>query len=361
MIWRALFRLVLVRVDAETAHRLGTVPLRLAGRLPGLARLLGPRDPRLQVRAFGLTFPSPVGLAAGFDKDAELVDGLLALGFGSVEVGTVTAEGQPGNPRPRLVRLPADRALVNRMGFNNRGAAVAEGRLRARRRTGAVVGVNLGKTKLATDAVADYVASARRLAPLADYVVLNVSSPNTPGLRDLQAVAQLGELVRAVRPVLDGRPLLVKIAPDLSDEDVDAVAELALAERLDGIIATNTTITRDGLRSTVAEVEAAGAGGLSGAPVAARSLEVLRRLRARVGEEVVLVSVGGDRDAAGRLGSPTSRCDARPGLHGLRLRGPAVALQDASRALAEARRGGSRIGRRNHAKSGEVCTLTHLP
>ncbi|PTL54897.1 quinone-dependent dihydroorotate dehydrogenase [Paraconexibacter algicola] len=317
MIWRALFRLVLVRVDAETAHRLGTVPLRLAGRLPGLARLLGPRDPRLQVRAFGLTFPSPVGLAAGFDKDAELVDGLLALGFGSVEVGTVTAEGQPGNPRPRLVRLPADRALVNRMGFNNRGAAVAEGRLRARRRTGAVVGVNLGKTKLATDAVADYVASARRLAPLADYVVLNVSSPNTPGLRDLQAVAQLGELVRAVRPVLDGRPLLVKIAPDLSDEDVDAVAELALAERLDGIIATNTTITRDGLRSTAAEVEAAGAGGLSGAPVAARSLEVLRRLRARVGEEVVLVSVGGietPQDAWDRLQAGATLVQAYTGF-----------------------------------------------
>jgi dihydroorotate dehydrogenase len=295
VLWRALFRLVLTRIDAETAHRLGTVPLRLAGRVPGLGRLLGPRDPRLAVEAFGLRFPSPVGLAAGFDKDAELVDGLLALGFGSVEVGTVTADGQPGNPRPRLARLPADHALVNRMGFNNRGSAVAQERLRRRRSagTGAVVGVNLGKTKLADDAVADYVTSATRLAPLADYVVLNVSSPNTPGLRDLQAVEHLGDLVRAVRPVIGGRPLLVKIAPDLDDDDVDAIADLAIAERLDGLIATNTTIGRDGLRSSAHEVEAAGAGGLSGAPLGARSLEVLRRLRARVGEEVVLVSVGG--------------------------------------------------------------------
>ncbi len=306
MLWRALFRLVLMRIDAETAHRLGTVPLRLAGRVPGLARLLGPRDPRLVVEAFGLRFPSPVGLAAGFDKDAELVDGLVALGFGSVEVGTVTAHGQPGNERPRLMRLPADRALVNRMGFNNRGSAVAQERLRDRRAagTGAVVGVNLGRTKLATDTVADYVASATRLAPLADYVVLNVSSPNTPGLRDLQAVEQLVELVRAVRPVIAGRPLLVKIAPDLSDEDVDAIADLALAERLDGLIATNTTIAREDLRSTPQELRAAGPGGLSGAPLAARSQDVLRRLRARVGDRVVLVSVGGiatPQDAWDRL------------------------------------------------------------
>lgn len=294
MLWRALFRLVLTRVDAETAHRLGTVPLRLAGRVPGLVRLLGPRDPRLAVEAFGLRFPSPVGLAAGFDKDAELVDGLVALGFGLVEVGTVTALAQPGNPRPRLMRLPADRALVNRMGFNNRGAEVAARRLRARRSTGdAVVGVNLGRTKVAQDAVADYVASATLLAPLADYVVLNVSSPNTPGLRDLQAVEQLGALVRAVRPVLAGRPLLVKIAPDLTDEDVDAVADLAVSERLDGLIATNTTIGRSGLRTDGATVAAAGAGGLSGAPLADRSIEVLRRLRQRVGADVTLVSVGG--------------------------------------------------------------------
>lgn len=298
MLWRLVFRLVLTRLDAERAHHVGARMLRVAGHVPGLRRWLGPRDPRLRVTALGLTFPSPVGLAAGFDKDAKLVRGLGALGFGFVEVGTVTADAQPGNPRPRLIRLPDDRALVNRMGFNNDGARAAAERLRRRRPgDGLVVGVNLGKTKVATDAVADYVTSASLLAPLADYVVLNVSSPNTPGLRDLQAVDQLRELVRAVRPVCAGRPLLVKIAPDLSDEDVDAVADLALAEALDGLIATNTTTARRGLRSAPERIEAAGAGGLSGPPVAERSVEVLRRLRARVGDRLVLVSAGGVESA----------------------------------------------------------------
>jgi len=254
----------------------------------------------LRVRALGLSFPGPVGLAAGFDKDARGTRGLAALGFGFVEVGTVTARAQPGNPRPRMFRLTADRALVNRMGFNNAGAAAAAARL-ARARGGPVVGVNIGKTRAVpdADAAADYAASARAVAAVADYVVVNVSSPNTPGLRDLQAADRLLPVLTAVRSALDASsptrrvPLLVKIAPDLADADVDAVADLALELGLDGIIATNTTVSRDGLASPAAEVAAAGAGGLSGPPLRARSLAVLRRLHARAGDRLVLIAAGG--------------------------------------------------------------------
>ena len=304
-----VYRVVLRRVPAETAHRAAFGLIRVFGLVPGLAwvfrRWLGPRDPVLRVRALGLEFPGPLGLAAGFDKDARAMRGLGALGFGFVEVGTVTARAQPGNDRPRMFRLTADRALVNRMGFNNAGAAAAAARLRQlrlRRGSGEViVGVNIGKTKVvpAAAAAADYAASARAVAGVADYVVVNVSSPNTPGLRDLQATERLRPVLVAVREALDasvtGRrvPLLVKIAPDLADADVDAVAELALELGLDGIIATNTTISRDGLVSSPSEVAAAGAGGLSGPPLRDRALAVLVRLRARAGDRLVLIAAGG--------------------------------------------------------------------
>jgi len=316
--YRLLYRIVLRRVPAEAAHLAAFALIRVFGRVarvPGAAwllrRWLGPRDPVLRVRALGLEFPGPLGLAAGFDKDARGTRGLAALGFGFVEVGTVTARAQPGNPRPRMFRLTADRALVNRMGFNNEGAAAAAarlGRIRGQRsRGGPVVGVNIGKTRTApdADAAADYAASARAVAAVADYVVVNVSSPNTPGLRDLQAADRLKPVLAAVRSALDaavpGRPqgirgrvpLLVKIAPDLADADVDAIADLALELGLDGIIATNTTVSRDGLASPPAEVAAAGAGGLSGPPLRARSLEVLTRLRERAGDRLVLIAAGG--------------------------------------------------------------------
>ena len=312
--YRLLYRMVLRRVPAEAAHLAAFGLIRGVARVPGaawlLGRWLGPRDPVLRVRALGLSFPGPVGLAAGFDKDARGTRGLAALGFGFVEVGTVTARAQPGNPRPRMFRLTADRALVNRMGFNNAGAAAAAaalGRSGGRspgRPGGPVVGVNIGKTRAVpdADAAADYAASARAVAAVADYVVVNVSSPNTPGLRDLQAADRLRPVLVAVRAALDaavpGRPqgrvpLLVKIAPDLADADVDAVADLALELGLDGIIATNTTVSRDGLASPAAEVAAAGAGGLSGPPLRARSLEVLRRLHARAGDRLVLIAAGG--------------------------------------------------------------------
>jgi dihydroorotate dehydrogenase len=284
-------------------------------------RALAPRDPALRVRALGLDLPSPLGLAAGFDKDAAHLDALSALGFGFVEIGTVTAQPQAGNDRPRMFRLPADRALVNRMGFNNAGAEAAAARLSAPRDRGTIVGVNIGKSKLAADAAADYRASAARLAPLADYLVINVSSPNTPGLRDLQAVDELGALIATVREAMAeaGRavPLLVKIAPDLADADIDAIADLAVASGLDGLVATNTTIARDGLQTDPAQVAAAGAGGLSGAPLAERSLAVLRRLRDRVGQDMVLVSVGGvetPEDAWARLQAGATLVQAYTGF-----------------------------------------------
>ena len=309
--YRLLYRMVLRRVPAEAAHLVAFGLIRIFGwvaRMPGaawlLGRWLGPRDPVLRVRALGLEFLGPLGLAAGFDKDARGTRGLAALGFGFVEVGTVTARAQPGNPRPRMFRLTADRALVNRMGFNNAGAAAAAARL-GHARGALVVGVNIGKTRAVpdADAAADYAASARAVAAVADYVVVNVSSPNTPGLRDLQATDRLRPVLVAVRAALDaavdlaggGRrvPLLVKIAPDLADADVDAVADLALELGLDGIIATNTTVSRDGLASPAAEVAAAGAGGLSGPPLRARSLAVLRLLHARAGDRLVLIAAGG--------------------------------------------------------------------
>jgi dihydroorotate dehydrogenase len=301
--YRLLYWLVLSRLPAEGTHRVSFALLRALVAVPGMrgvmTRLCAPRDPELRVHAFGRELAGPLGLAAGFDKDAKGVAALLAMGFGFVEVGTVTAEAQPGNAKPRLFRLPRDRALVNRMGFNNDGAAAAARRL-AHRGDG-TVGVNIGKTKrIAEDqAIDDFRRSAEALAPLADYLVVNVSSPNTPGLRDLQAVDKLRPLLVAVRAAcelaspLRRVPLLVKIAPDLADADIDAIADLALELGLDGIIATNTTIARTDLATPADRVDALGPGGLSGAPLKARALEVLRRLRARVGTRLVLVAVGG--------------------------------------------------------------------
>lgn len=302
--YRLFYKLVLQQLPAEGTHKVSFALLRLLVAIPGVGAIVrwwyAPRDEALHTHAFGKALPGPLGLAAGFDKDAKGVKALLSLGFGFVEVGTVTAEAQPGNPTPRLFRLPRDRALINRMGFNNDGAAAAAGRLAHRPSTG-VVGVNIGKTKRVPEdeALADFIASADRLAPLADYLVVNVSSPNTPGLRNLQAVDKLRPLLAAVRDACDRAsplrkvPLLVKIAPDLADAEIDAVADLALELALDGIIATNTTIARSGLETPEATVTALGNGGLSGAPLKARSLEVLRRLRARVGTQVTLIAVGG--------------------------------------------------------------------
>lgn len=316
LLYPVLFRLVFSRIDPEVAHRAVVQGLRAGHRL-GAGRLLEAvsrpgKGQRTEV--MGLSFPSPFGLAAGFDKGAEAVLPLSSLGFGHVEVGTVTAQAQPGNPRPRLMRLTADRALVNRMGFNNDGAVAVRPRLdrvrrrierlRAAGRHAPVVGVNIGKTKVTPlpQATEDYLSSARTLAPAADYLVVNVSSPNTPGLRQLQDIESLRPLLSAVQheaATAAGRhvPLLVKIAPDLADADVDAVADLVGDLGLDGVIATNTTISREGLVSSAQEVEAAGPGGLSGPVMSGRSTEVLVRLRERLPEAAVIVSVGGVRTA----------------------------------------------------------------
>jgi dihydroorotate dehydrogenase len=300
------FRLFFTRLDPERAHHLAFGWIRGVARIPVLrtfvAAALAPRHPQLRTEVFGRRMHGPFGLAAGFDKNATGIDGMAMLGFDHVEIGTVTAQPQPGNPKKRLFRLVKDRALINRMGFNNDGSAAVAARLAARKAVfKPVLGVNIGKTKVTpeTEAVADYVTSTERLARYADYLVVNVSSPNTPGLRDLQAVEHLRPLLSAVRQAADRTvtdrrvPLLVKIAPDLANEDIDAVADLAVELGLDGIIATNTTISRDGLKTDSATVEAIGAGGLSGAPLKARSLEVLRRLYARVGDRITLVGVGG--------------------------------------------------------------------
>ena len=313
--YRALFRTVFKGMEPERAHHLGFGAIRAAAKVPvaplALRSMRWTQEPRLRVKALGLEFPGAFGLAAGFDKNAVGIDGLAALGFAFVEIGTVTARPQPGNPAPRMFRLTRDRALINRMGFNNDGADVVAARLarRAERVKGnpgefsperVIVGVNIGKTKVVPEdeAVADYVYSATKLAPYADYLTVNVSSPNTPGLRNLQAVEVLRPLLLAVREAADasaGRrvPLLVKIAPDLANEDVDEVADLAVEIGLDGIIATNTTISRHGLLTPESDVEACGAGGLSGPVLRPRALDVITRLRKRVGPEMTLIGVGG--------------------------------------------------------------------
>jgi dihydroorotate dehydrogenase len=302
--YRFLFSAVFGRMSPETAHRVAFRLIRAAAAVPGgewlFRRFLAPRDPVLRVRALGFELPSPFGLAAGFDKDAEGPDALAALGFGFIEVGTVTAHAQPGNPKPRLFRLAADQALINRMGFNNKGAAAAANRLRARSDNGVVVGANIGKTKIVpeSEAIADYVHSAKLLADVADYLVINVSSPNTPGLRNLQKVSTLRPLLQEVRAAVDSAtsrrlPMLVKIAPDLSDEDIDAIADLAIELNVDGIIATNTPVSRENLKSRLDEIEAAGVGGLSGAPIRGQAMRVLQRLHARVGDRIVLIASGG--------------------------------------------------------------------
>lgn len=317
-LYSLLFDTVFRRMDPERAHEVAFGLIRTAGSVPllrdvvqgALAPYLGRgAGGRGSVEVLGRTFPAPFGLAGGFDKDARGVRGLTMLGFAFVEIGTVTAHAQPGNERPRLWRELDVRGVRNRMGFNNEGAAAAARRLEALRATPAgravVVGANIGKTKVtpAAEAPGDYATSASLLAPHADYLVVNVSSPNTPGLRDLQEVESLRPILVAVREAADVAteaagsprvPLLVKIAPDLADADVDAVADLVDELDLDGVVAVNTTIGHD-----------RGPGGLSGPPVRPRGLAVVARLRARLGAQRAIIGVGGI----------TTAHDARDYLH----------------------------------------------
>lgn len=323
-----LFRTVLSRMDPETAHHAAVSVIRLLGIPPfsWIVRSLSRPAPELATTALGLRFDSPFGIAAGFDKDVRMGRGLYALGFGHVEVGTITAIAQAGNPRPRLFRLIPDRAVVNRMGFNNGGAEAAVGRLQKLRRRSprAVIGVNIGKSRVVevADATADYVRSATLLAPLADYLVVNVSSPNTPGLRGLQAVETLRPLLVAVRDAAGATPLLVKIAPDLPDDEVEAIARLAVEIGLSGLIATNTTISRAGLVTDPQVVAAAGDGGVSGAPLKRRALEVLRIVRAAVPDGFVVISAGGVETADDVRERQAAGADLVQGYTAFLYRGP---------------------------------------
>lgn len=285
-----LFRPVLRALPPETAHRLTLAAL--AAGVAGRGRAADP--PLLAQRLWGLAFPNPIGIAAGFDKDGFVPDALLRLGFGFVEIGTVTPRPQPGNPQPRIFRLDADRALINRLGFNSRGLDLLVARLQARRRRVGIAGVNIGRNRDSPDAVADYVEGVRRMTALADYLVVNVSSPNTPGLRDLQARSVLEDLLRKLLAVRAETghlvPLLVKIAPDLSPEERADIAAVALATGIDGIVVANTTLARPpGLRSpAVGE-----AGGLSGRPLFAQSTVLLSEIYRLTEGRLPLVGVGG--------------------------------------------------------------------
>ncbi|MFM2384268.1 MAG: hypothetical protein RL166_142 [Actinomycetota bacterium] len=309
MLYSFIFKVVFARFDPEVVHHFVAGCLKFGSKV-GVTKLFRLKANQVRtVTAFGLKFEGPFGLAAGFDKNGELIEPLADLGFSHIEVGTVTAIAQPGNEKPRLFRLIADRALINRMGFNNEGAARLADRLtrlRARNHKLPIIGVNIGKSKVTPieDAVADYETSARLLAPLADYLAVNVSSPNTPGLRSLQDIDSLKPILEAVMNQAKGKPVLVKIAPDLADDDIREIADLAVALGLAGVIATNTTISREGLKTGTSKVESLGAGGLSGLPVKARSLEVLRILDRQIAGRIAIVSVGGietSEDARERL------------------------------------------------------------
>jgi dihydroorotate dehydrogenase len=294
-----LIRPILFLLPAETAHHLGMFLARLYAPLaPLFRRVLMPNTPRLSQTLLGGVWANPIGLAAGLDKDGRAAGGLAGFGFGAIEIGTITAHAQPGNPKPRLFRAVKDRAIINRFGFNNPGCETAASSLKDHRLP-CPLGGNIGKSKITdnADAIADYQSSVAALGPHVDYLVINVSSPNTPGLRDLQQIEALEPLIQGVQAAIQkletAKPLALKVAPDLTNEDLDAIADLALRSKLDALIATNTTIARSGLSLSQPEIDALGAGGLSGAPLTLRAREVTEHLARRLDGRLPLISVGG--------------------------------------------------------------------
>lgn len=300
--YKSVIRPLLFLIDPERVHYLVFRILRTLAAVPGVAAIMRGifvfEHPMLRRKVLGITFPNPVGLAAGFDKDAKLIDELAALGFGFVEIGTLTPKGQPGNDKPRLFRLPQDGALINRMGFNNEGVSAAVERLK-NRKSNVIVGGNIGKNKVTPNESAfdDYAICLNALYEHVDYFVVNVSSPNTPGLRELQEKEPLRKLLKYVIDLSKAKPkykpVLLKIAPDLTEEQLRDIIEILKDTATDGIIATNTTISRTGLKTPKATLDAIGNGGLSGAPLHSRSVEVIRFLRQGLGDTYPIIAVGG--------------------------------------------------------------------
>jgi dihydroorotate dehydrogenase len=297
-----LIRKVLFSIDPEKVHYLVMHQLKTAYSISSLRKWLKKnftvQHKSLERTLWGIRFPNPVGLAAGFDKDAKYTDALACLGFGFIEVGTVTPKAQPGNPQPRLFRLPADRALINRMGFNNDGAAAAAERLKKRTEK-IIIGGNIGKNKITPneDAMLDYEASFRELYDVVDYFVVNVSSPNTPGLRELQEKEPLMKILNRLQQLDNelgkNKPILLKIAPDLTDAQIDDIIEIVNTTGIQGIVATNTTISRENLTTTETEVDTIGAGGLSGGPLTQSSTEVIRYIHSKSKGNIPIIAVGG--------------------------------------------------------------------
>jgi dihydroorotate dehydrogenase len=324
----SLARPFLFGLDAERAHGLGLNALELAYRTGTTGLLAGPIAP-MPTKLLGLTFPNPVGLAAGLDKNGAHIDALFALGFGFVEVGTVTPRPQAGNPKPRMFRLPQHRAIINRLGFNNEGVdALVRNVERARRKSG-LLGINIGKNKDTSNerAAFDYLYCLERIYPLADYITINISSPNTAGLRELQEEQALRHLIGTLRDAQEelgaqhGKrvPMLVKVAPDLSDDDIDAVARVLTDLSVDGVIATNTTVSRINVQQHPLAHET---GGLSGAPLLGQSTTVLRRLRARLPDSIPLIGVGGILSGADAVAKMSAGASLVQCYTGLIYRGP---------------------------------------
>lgn len=337
-----LLKPLLFRMDAEKAHHLSFGLLHGAAAIPGFLSLLGQflsfESPVLEKELFGLKFKNPVGLAAGLDKNAHWLPELKALGFGFIEVGTVTPRPQTGNPKPRLFRLPADQALINRMGFNNEGVEALARRLE-KRPAGMIIGGNIGKNKDTPneEAVKDYLVCFRRLFDRVDYFVVNVSSPNTPGLRELQEKEPLQRLLGRLQEENTGRrnprPLLLKIAPDLSRQQTDDIIEIVRNTGIDGIIASNTSISRKGLKTSEEELAAFGPGGLSGRPLLEPSNELLAYLRQSLGPAFPLIGVGGIRDAKSAMAKMQAGADLIQVFTGLIYRGPGL-VKEIKKALA---------------------------
>lgn len=331
--YKLFVRPVLFLFPPEFIHHLTFRILSIAGKIPGLLKLLDAahevEHTSLERKLFGITFKNPVGLAAGFDKDAKLIDELAAFGFGFIEIGTLTPKPQPGNDKPRLFRLPADQAVINRMGFNNLGVDVAVERLK-KRKSKVIVGGNIGKNKITSneEAFEDYNKCFEALYPYVDYFVVNVSSPNTPNLRALQEKEPLKKLLSEVKTLSlakeNPKPVLLKIAPDLNESQLSDVVEILLETKTDGVIATNTTISREGLITSPDQITAIGNGGLSGKPLTKRSTEVISFLRSRLGPTYPIIGVGGIMSAQDAIDKLKAGADLVQIYTGFIYEGPAL-------------------------------------